>query len=191
MEDSLREELAVLKDKKLSLTRRLAASERVWRAVLRNEVRDDDMSYAYNVMVQAWKSLGAWASDRLDRNLILPRKRLAANCERVSRRLQEGQKFFRDFPRVGLAEGPCDDKRGRTITGAVKACVYTSIYEFHLEYPIEGMGVRKDRISVVTGPGARLPLFEWCEIHGVIVYCGRCGLDITFEVSRLCPWRKF
>ena len=68
--------------------------------------------------------------------------------------------------------------------------MYSSIFEFHHEYPIEGFGTQKDLISVIEEDGTRTPLFDWCRQHEVYSYCGRCGLDITYELSMDCPFMK-
>jgi len=75
------------------------------------------------------------------------------------------------------------------IAGKIKSGYGASIYEFHWEYPIEGMGVRKDLISVITDEDERIPLLGWCRQNDLIVFCNRCGLDITYEVSKDCLHR--
>ncbi len=180
--------LTLLKNKESPLKERLVASERIWKGVLSKRIQGNDVSHAYKVMVQAWKSLGTLVSDHLDKSFFMPRKKLAMNCEHISRRLPEGQIFFCYFPKIALAEGPRD--KDKLVRGAIKPCAYSLIYEFHYEYPIEGIGVRKDLISVISNSDSKIPLFDWCEANDIIVYCGRCGLDITFEVAQNCPFKR-
>ena len=74
--------------------------------------------------------------------------------------------------------------------GELKTVYGSSLYEFHREYPIEGFGIRKDLISVITEENEKIPIMDWCKQNEIIVYCNRCGLDITFEVSMDCPFTK-
>jgi len=121
-------------------------------------------------------------------HLFRDRVRAASACTTVSLALPQGQRFYRNIPKSGHAEGPDPRKQGSLIHGPF-AYTYGSIYEFHLEYPIEGFGVRKELISIVEADGKRTPLFDWLKSHKMVIWCSRCGLDITFEISRDCPAR--
>lgn len=92
-----------------------------------------------------------------------------------------------DHPHHSDVEGPRSLTEGGLVRGEFKMCK-SSVYDLHWEYPIEGVGFRKDLISVVESDGTRSPLLDWCSDQKVFVFCGRCGQDITFEVSRGCPW---
>lgn len=191
MELTYLELLHTLSNREASWKERLSASDRLWRAVLSKRIQGTEVTQAYKIMVQCWKHFGDVEKDRQDKYLFALRKHLALNCELVSRRLSEGQRFFCYFPKIELAEGPRDTGKDGLVRGAIRPCSgFKSIYEFHCEYPIEGYGVRKDRISVITRSGEPVPLFDWCEMQDIIVYCNRCGLEITYEVSKNCPWRK-
>lgn len=147
----------------------------------------------YQALVKFWKSLGLRSIDRADGNLFVIRKLLAGACETLSRRLPGGRTFFAYFPSIPKVEGPHFSKKNETMSGALgyrNVNVGSSIYEFHWEYPIEGFGVKKDLISVIMDGDRKMPIFDWCEENHIIVFCNRCGLDITFEVSKNCPWRK-
>lgn len=140
----------------------------------------------YRALVKSWRRLGVRAVDRNDQTLVPVRKKLATSCTELSLRLPGERKFFSCFPRLSGVEGP---HHGRLLRGALKCTYGTSLYEFHWEYPIEGFGVRKNLITAIADDGARVPLLDWCRENDVIVFCSRCGLDITYEVSRDCPWR--
>jgi hypothetical protein len=82
------------------------------------------------------------------------------------------------------------EKEGEELRrGALRSGYGTSMYEFHYEYPVEGGGARKDRILVVLPDGRRQPIFDYCRERRIVVYCNRCGGDITYEVSIDCPAR--
>ena len=190
MEDKHQDQLAFLKSKEAPVKERVDAAQKIAWEVLRDKISGDDVSRVYAVMVQCWKNLGTLLSDRLDGRLFLPRIKLARQCLSVSPRLPEGQKFFCYHPKVKLAEGPNRFKNDEIIRGAITYKMFHSVYEFHYEYPIEGYGVQKDLISVITESGDKISILDWCKANDIIVYCRRCGLDITFEVSRNCPRRK-
>jgi hypothetical protein len=93
------------------------------------------------------------------------------------------------YPPLPDAEGPNPKDPSKTMRGAIQAGYGSSHYEFHYEYPINGIGVRKDLITVIASTGTRIPLFVFCRRHGITVTCRHCGQDITYEVSRCCPAR--
>lgn len=188
MENEYQELLRIVSNRYTSAKERLNASIGIWRAITR--IRGQEVRPVYLRFVRAWRTLANLERDRNDRRLFLTRKQIARYCGYLSRRLPEGQKFFCYFPRIELAEGPMDSDQDRIMRGPIKPCVYSSIYEFHYEYPIEGRGVRKDRISVITELGDQVPLLDWCKDHEIIVYCGRCGLDITFVAAMNCPFKR-
>ena len=108
-------------------------------------------------MIEFWRSMGLNKIDRDDEGLFEIRSKLANVCWRLSLQLPEGRKFFRYFPIVKRAEGFEDRVRNKMMVGAIKPGYGTSYYEFHWEYPIEGAGVRKDLISVITDKNERIP----------------------------------
>ena len=111
-------------------------------------------------------------------------------CQLLSMRMPGGQKLFAYYPKLKLAEGTDERYPERILQGTTKTGYGTSLYEFHREYPIEGIGIRKDNISVITADNQKIPLLEWCKQNEIVVYCNRCGLDITYEVSKNCPFMK-
>jgi hypothetical protein len=145
----------------------------------------------YQALVNFWKSLGLWSADRYDETLFETRKELAGACWTLSLFLPEGRKFFKYFPHIAKVEGPHFYKKNELIRGAL-GCrnIGFSLYEFHWEYPIEGFGVKKNLISVIMDDNQKKPIFDWCEENHIIVFCNRCGLEITYEVSKNCPWRR-
>jgi len=44
-------------------------------------------------------------------------------------------------------------------------------------------------VSLALPEGQRTPLFEWLRKQHSIIWCSRCGLEITYEISRDCPAR--
>jgi len=96
---------------------------------------------------------------------------------------------YQYYPELDDVEAPHPEEEGKTIRGPLKCGYGTSLYEFHYEYPIEGAGVRKDLITVVEPDGTRTTIFDWCRENNVVVYCNRCGQEITYEVSLDCPAR--
>ena len=182
--------LNFLRNKQAPLKERLSVADQIKNEVLRKNIPKEDIRRIYRVMVQFWKSLGTLVSDRFDESLFLTRIRLGMSCKHVSRFLPEGQRFFSNYPKIELAEGPNRFKGNQKIRGRISSRLFSSVFEFHWEYPIEGCGVRKDQISVITDSGAKISLFDWCEAKEIIVFCTRCGLDITFEVSKNCPHRR-
>jgi hypothetical protein len=190
MNDNHHDQLQKLLDNQISIEERIDIAKKTARAVLSNKIDDHDVPFFYQVMVQFWRNLGSHLRDRNNPSLFLKRSKLATQCMLVSTRLPGGQKFFKHFPKIELAEGPNRFKGDELIIGRINYKMFQSIYEFHLEYPIESVGVIKDQISVITSSGSKIPIFDWCEENDIIVYCNRCGLDITYEVSRDCPKRK-
>jgi hypothetical protein len=182
--------LDLLLDPDIDLMERVQSARKIARDVMTRRIEEDHFSHIYQIMVQFWRNISSSDDDRNDTSLFLKRSILATQCMYVSKRLPEGQKFFKYFPRIELAEGPNRFKGNEIIRGRVNYKMFHSLYEFHLEYPIESVGVIKDQISVIANSGAKIPLFDWCEKNDIIVYCNRCGLDITYEVSRDCPRRK-
>ena len=140
-------------------------------------------------MVEFWRSLGISKTDREDVRLFNLRRRIANVCLIISMHLPEGQKFFRYYPKVHKAEG-FDNRKNKMKEGVFKTGYGSSLYEFHLEYPIEGIGIKKDLISVITTDNKRIPMLEWCKLNDIVVFCNRCGLEITQEVNKDCPFMK-
>jgi hypothetical protein len=180
--------LCDLKDLKLPFNERYRAALDINRAVLYRAIGSEDVALFFEPMVDFWRRLNLISSDCSEERLFSIRARLANICRNISRKLQGRQKFFRYFPQVKRAEGFDDRVMNRLITGEIKPGYGTSLYEFHREYPIEGIGIRKDLISVIIDNDQKIPIMEWCRQNDVVVFCNRCGLDITYEVSSNCPY---
>ena len=116
----------------------------------------------------------------------------------VSERTGEEMREFRYYPGLDggiVLEAACavgdsleEGQRGRL------ACGYgTSMYDWHREVPIEGSGIPLSAALVVELDGAgneiKTPYLEWCRNLGLIVRCGRCGLDIVRTELAECPER--
>lgn len=182
--------LSDLENAELPFERRFAVAWEIGQEALFRKIERSEIPLFYQPMVGLWKGLGLSGKDRVDKSLIGARKKLATVCYWLSLQLPGGQKLFKCFPRVERAEGFSAWGQKEFIAGKIKPGYGTSIYEFHWEYPIEGMGVRKDLISVITDEDEKIPMLDWCKQHDITVFCNRCGLDITYEVSKDCPYRK-
>jgi hypothetical protein len=179
--------LAIFDDEEASLEDRVDAAHKIAVWGRWSEPALSDLPNLFERLLGFWLSLGSPRDG--DRAFLRQRVRAGRACAVLSLRLPEGQKVFKNYPRPGEVEGP-NRFRGGEITRGRFNHYMASIYEFHFEYPIEGCGIQKDLISLVEENGNRVQLFDWCRQHEVFVFCSRCGLDITYEVSRDCPWRK-
>ena len=191
--------LSILTDEEARLGERAAAALRLARWGRWTEPKPPDLPQLAERLLEFWQDLSV--NREGDRSLYSARARAGRACQALSPRLPDGPTVYRNFPRPGLiwkrnrptgllqVEGPDTWQEGQWVRGRFDVYM-PSIHEFHWEYPIERMGVRKDLISVVESDGSRTPLLDWCREHRMFVFCGRCGLDITQEVSRDCPWRK-
>jgi len=188
-ESRIQEWFSLLEDTQAPFEEKHEAVHLIAKGASCREIEDVHIPLLYGAVVKFWRSLGLRSIDRSDETLFPIRKDLARVCSTISLRLPGGTRFFKNFPQIGKVEGPDPFKKNETLSGSLSnAPGWLSIYEFHWEYPIEGFGVPKDRISVITEDGIRIPLLDWCEKHDLAVFCSRCGLDITYDVSRNCPW---
>jgi len=178
--------LNILKNLRIPFEEQFVAAEEIARGKIEASV----IPRIYQSIVEFWRSLGLCKIDRDDEGLFEIRSKLASVCYILSFRLPEGRKFFRYFPIVKRAEGFEDRVRNKMMVGALKTGYGSSLYEFHWEYPIEGIGIRKNLISVITDENERIPMLDWCKQNDITVFCNRCGLDITYEVSKDCPFSK-
>ena len=183
--------LHTLKNRQMPFEERYNAAEEIGREVSDGKITDSDIPQFYQLMVEFWRSLGLSKLDRENEQLFDIRTNLAYFCSRLSLKLPEGRKFFKYFPWVKRAEGFESRVLNKMISGILKSGYGKSIYDFHWEYPIEGFGIRKDLITVITEKNEKIPMLDWCRQNDIIVFCNRCGLDITFEVSRNCPFIKW
>jgi hypothetical protein len=151
-------------------------------------VEGSDLRNLFTRIVDYWQDL-CEAEEEPSWPLLLDRTKVARACTLLGHSLPEGQRVFRNIPRVTDAEGPHPRKEGTIIRGAFNY-MYRSIYEFHWEYPIGGFGVRKDLISVIEADDTRTPMFDWLRGKDVVVWCSGCGLEVTYEISKNCPARK-
>jgi len=179
--------LAIFDDEEASLKDRAEAAHQIATWGRWSELPLSDLATLYERLLGFWQNLGLPREG--DRAFLRQRVRVGWACSVVSMRLSDGPKVYKYYPRLGDVEGPNRFKKGETARGRLSH-TYTSVFDFHFENPIEGFGTQKDLISVVEEDGTRTQLFDWCRQHEVYAYCGLCGLDITYEVSRDCPWRK-
>lgn len=181
----------ILRNEDMPFEERFSAAKEIGEEALMRRITPEEIPIFYPLTVNLWSGLGLSETDREDKRLFDIRKKLANVCWRLSIQLPEGQKFFKYFPRVKRAEGFEERVDKKMIHGALKPGYGLSLYEFHLEYPIEGFGIRKDLISVITNENEKIPIMDWCKQNDIIVFCNRCGLDITFTVSTDCPFRNY
>jgi len=177
--------ISILENEELPRRERLEAAQELatwgWLTDLPTEVYSD----LFERLFGFWQSLSIqWGNSR---TFFFDRASAARACFVLTSGTTEGPTVCWDHPDHSDVEGPRPQMDGGLVRGEFKTSE-SSDYEYHLEYPIEGVGVRKDLISVVESDGTRSPLLDWCSDEKVFVFCGRCGKDITFEVSRGCPW---
>jgi len=183
--------LYILKNQETPFGERFGSARVIGKEALFRRIESVDLPLFYTPMVDFWRNLGLNKIDRNNEKLFAIRKELASTCWRLSLLLPGGRKFFKYFPKVNKAEGFEERVSHKLKKGQLKSGYGTSLYEFHWEYPIEGFGIRKDLITVITKDNERIPMLDWCKQNDIIVYCNRCGLDITYEVSRDCPFTKY
>lgn len=78
------------------------------------------------------------------------------------------------------------DTDGDLQEGKIETTYGTSLYDFHYEWPIKGMGVRKDQLQVLHD-GVETPIFDWLHHNQITVYCHHCGGILSDRVERRCP----
>ena len=82
------------------------------------------------------------------------------------------------------------DGGGELHIGTIKTTYGTSLCDFHYEWPIDGMGVRKDRIEVFPTDGSPPePILDWLRKEDRIIICHHCGGILSDRVERGCPGR--
>jgi len=182
--------LGILKNQQIPFEEKYVAAEDITIDIDDRKIEASDITQFYQSMVEFWRGLGLNKIDRDDEGLFEIRNKLANACLRLSLQLTEGRKFFKYFPMVKRAEGFEGRVLNKLMVGAINPGYGTSYYEFHWEYPIEGAGIKKDLISVITDENEKIPMLDWCQQNDVVVFCNRCGLDITYEVSKECPFIK-
>ena len=180
----------ILRSQDMPFEERFSAANEIGEEALMRRIEPVDIPMFYPLTVDLWRSLGLSKADCDDRRLFDIRTEMANVCRRLSFQSPEGQKFFKYFPRVKRAEGFEERVYKKMMQGALEPGYGLSYYEFHLEYPIEGCGIRKDLISVITDENEKIPMMDWCKQNDIIVFCNRCGLDITYTVSTDCPFTK-
>jgi hypothetical protein len=180
-----------LLDQQKTSRERCGAALSIAKEVRGRKIEMADVPRFYQALVEFWKSLGESKTDRDNKDFFEIRKILAGACQMLSLRQPGEPKIFTYYPKVKKAEGYDDRFRNKLVVGALRPGYGTSIYEFHHEYPIEGIGIQKDLISVITEDDQRIPMLDWCRQNDIIVFCNRCGLEITYEVSMDCPFMKW
>ena len=67
----------------------------------------------------------------------------------------------------------------------------TSMYESHLEVPVDGIGIPIDAVVVVElderGEEIKTRYREWCRGLGVVVLCTRCREEVLPAINPRCP----
>jgi len=182
--------LNILQNPQMPYEEKFGAAEEIAMHIGFRKIEAGDIHQVYQIVVEFWRSLGLSKIDRDDEGLFKIRNKMANVCLGLSLQLSEGQKFYKYFPRLKKVESCENQIKNKIRIGALKTTYGTSLYEFHWEYPIEGIGIKKDLISVIGSRNERIPMLDWCKQNNIIVFCNRCGLDITFEISKDCPFSK-
>jgi len=73
--------------------------------------------------------------------------------------------------------------------GRLTATYGLGLYDFHREWPVDGIGVPKDAIEVLVADGEPVPILAWLERQGMRVLCPRCGGFLDRRVDAGCPAR--
>ena len=179
----------VIKKRELPFEERYRAVLEIHSEIGLKKIEESDIQLFYDAIVDFWRSLGLRKIDRENEQLFSLRRKIANVCISISIRMPQRRNIFRYYPKVLKAEG-FDSRTNAMRTGTLKTGYGTSLYEFHYEYPIEGFGIKKDLIKVITSENKIIPMLEWCKENDIIVFCNRCGLEITQEVNKDCPFMK-
>jgi hypothetical protein len=75
---------------------------------------------------------------------------------------------------------------GTYTLGQLRTTWGTSMFEAHIEYPVDGMGTPKDRIYVDVDGTRVVSLLEFLVSSSIVVTCHRCGVDVTTETAGSC-----
>jgi hypothetical protein len=73
--------------------------------------------------------------------------------------------------------------------GNLRTTYGTSMFDAHVEYPVDGDGVAKARLFVDVDGTRIVPLLEHLASSSMIVTCHRCGADVTTETAGTCRLR--
>jgi len=176
---------SILEGKTLPRRARLKAANELTFWARRTRQSAEVHSDLFVLVFEFWQNLCRPIGN--SRAFFFDRASAARACFVLTSGTTEGPTVCWDHPDHSDVEGPRPLTEDGLVRGGFKACKSTH-YDYHREYPIEGVGVRKDLISVVESEVTSSPLLDWCSDQKVFVFCGRCGQDITFEVSRSCPW---
>jgi hypothetical protein len=98
-----------------------------------------------------------------------------------------GRRSRRQMAPFGLRVQGRDDQ-GVLHQGKIETTYGSSLYDYHYEWPIKGMGVRKDKIKVLHD-GVETPIFEWLREKEITVFCYHCGGILSDRSERGCPGR--
>jgi len=98
-----------------------------------------------------------------------------------------GRRSQRQMAPFGLRVQGRDDQ-GVLHRGKIGTTYGSSLYDYHYEWPIKGMGVRKDKIKVLHD-GVETPIFEWLREKEITVFCYHCGGILSDRSERGCRGR--
>jgi hypothetical protein len=149
-----------------------------------------------NTTLEQRRELGAWKhrSRRLESVLVAALWGLwrhPKNAEEVEARRSIFELFSNSMVQAPYnLEVRAVDDAGELHVGTIKTTYGTSLYDFHYEWPIDGMGVRKDLIEVFPPDGGpAVPILDWLRKEGRVIFCYRCGGILSDRVERGCPGR--
>ena len=112
---------------------------------------------------------------------VFERKVIGQAVRELASELVGGPQVFTGAPTGCAARWP--NGRQGTITGP-----YANLYEFHQEWPIDGMGCGREQVSLRDGEDW-VPGLQWLESQGAIVICTRCGAVLDEDCEAWCPRR--
>ena len=97
------------------------------------------------------------------------------------------------YPKIRLAVEVTTDYRSKEsgYRGRIATPCGCSMYDWHVEVPVDGTGVAHEYVVVVeraeNGDLIKTPYLDWCRGHGLEIVCGRCRLDIIQTSGSTCP----
>jgi hypothetical protein len=180
--------MSILEDRELPIRERSKAANDLAFWARKADQSTEVHSEIFELLFEFWQRLCRRSIG--DYYFLTARAQVARACMFLTMGLpKDGPTVCWDHPRHDDVEGPRSLREGGLVRGAFEQTSHFG-HQCHWGYPVAGVEIRKDLIMVVEPDGTRKPLLDWCSDQKVFVFCGSCGLDVTFEVSRFCPWTR-